>query len=220
VSAKRHAVSETVTCPLCGHARAVEPKRSPLAEEFLLAQHGKTPHWANTPSWSVSLAQHGLLVWACDACISHGRAWRAKPWLQQFCCDTPRFAYFNITKTCRTCGNRFEFPRSEQRQWYEEFKLPPRAEPVECRACRAAKRAAKAAQAELATKLKALDSRDPQQLCELASLYVAIGTPRRAAECLRRAKNLVDDPAKVADLLDRIAELEHPSRPGRHTVSS
>jgi hypothetical protein len=169
--------------------------------------HGRTPYWAQSRGWTLALARQGTLVWACDSCLKR-RAARAKAWLQEFCCDAPRFAYFDQEKTCRSCATRFVFTRVEQGRWYEEFKLPPSAEPIDCRACRAAKRKRSEAATRLGARLKALDSRDAIQLAEIAALYLAIGSSRKAAEFLRRAKNKSDDPAQVAELLERLAGLE------------
>ena len=149
-----------------------------------------------------------LLVWACDACVESGRADRAKPWLQQYCCDSPRFAYFDTEKTCRACGGLFVFSKEEQRRWYEDFKLPPSAEPVDCRSCRLAKKAQKDAASKLGGALKDLDPRNPEKLTEIAALYLVIGRPRKAAEFLRRAKNVSEEPATIAKLMEQIVELE------------
>jgi len=208
VKAKRTRVPETLQCPCCGERRLAEPRCSPLADEAVLAQHERTPPWGKEGGWSVSLARLGTLIWACDACIQHGRAVRAKAWLQEYCCDSPRFAYFDQEKTCQSCGNHFIYTRAEQQRWYEVFKLPPRAETVDCRPCRAAKRAVAAANAELAARLKVLDPRNARDLAEVASLYVAIGSPRKAAEFLRRAKNVSDDPSEIAELIERLAKVE------------
>lgn len=210
MSAKRRRVPETLRCPCCGEPRLVAAKRSPLSAEALLAEHQGTPWWANIPGWTISLARQGLLVWACDACFRHGRALRARAWLQVYCCDSPRLAYFDIVKTCRACGGQFVFSRLEQRRWCEEFKLPPRAEPVACRACRAAERAVSAANTELAVRLKGLDPRSPTELAEVAALYVTIGSPRKAADFFRRAKNASDDPGEVAELLEKLARVAPP----------
>jgi hypothetical protein len=170
--------------------------------------HGCTPHWANQPGWTVAVAKIGLLVWACDFCVQQRRAVRAKTWLQEYCCKSPRFAYFDLEKTCRTCGSHFTFTRTEQARWYEEFKLPPNAEPIECRHCRARKRRRAEANARLAASLHSLDPRNPTQLAELASLYLEVGSSRKAAEFLRRAKNVSSEPKQVAELLERLAQLQ------------
>lgn len=208
MSAKRTRVPETLRCPCCGQRRLADADRSPRLDEALLSMRGGTPHWANSPGWSLSLAKLGTLVWACDACLKHRRAIRARAWLQEYCCDAPRFAYFDQQKTCRSCAAPFTFTQAEQARWYEEFKLPPRAEPIDCRACRAAKRRAAQANTQLANKLHSLDARDANQLAEVASLYLAIGSSRKAAEYLRRAKNMSDDPKRVAELLEQLATLE------------
>lgn len=206
--AKRKKVPETIRCPCCGQRRLAAPGRSPALDEALLSRRGGTPHWADAPGWSIRVARKGGLVWACESCLKNRRAIRAKAWLQQFCCDTPRFAYFDHSKVCRTCGQPFVFTADQQQRWYEEFKLPPNAEPVDCRSCRIAKRRRSRAATDLAGRLKTLDPRDAHQLAEIASLYIATGSPRKAAEFLRRAKNRSDDPAQIAELLERLSRLE------------
>jgi len=158
--------------------------------------------------WTVGAARANRLVWACEACVAGGRALRARPWLQQFCCDLPRLAYFDVRKHCCSCGGDFVFGKAEQRRWYEEFKLTPSAEPVDCRACRAAKRFAAAANQELAEALGALDPVAPEQLVRVAGLYVALGRPQKASSYLRRAKNLSEDPLEIARLQEEIRKVE------------
>jgi hypothetical protein len=149
-----------------------------------------------------------LLAWACDVCLKQGRATRARPWLQEFCCDPPRFAYFDQTKTCQACGKEYVFTRGEQKRWYEEYKLRTSAVPSVCRACRAAKRARTAAHQDLAARLHSFDPENPQELVEIAALYLVIGNARKAALFLRRAKNASDDPARITELLEKIAAVE------------
>ena len=212
---KRRKVPDTLRCPCCGQRRLAEQDQSPALDEALLSMRGGTPHWAKgRPGWSVSSARRGDLVWACDSCLELGKAIRAKPWLQELCCDAPRFAYFAQAKTCRRCGRDFVFTALEQRRWYEEFKLPPSAEPIDCRTCRDAKRRRSRAATQLAERLEALDPHDPSQLAEIASLYLAIGSSRKAAEFLRRAKNRSADPGQVAELLERLVHLESGLAPG------
>jgi DNA-directed RNA polymerase subunit RPC12/RpoP len=208
MSTRRRRVAETVRCPRCGEHRLVKPKLSPLADEERLAGHSATPWWAKSDGWSVGLARQNNLVWACDACAREGRAVPAKPWLQETAGSPPRFAYWDVPKICRSCGGDFVFSAAEQRRWYEEYKLPPNAEPVECRSCSSHRRLLATTNSELGAKLAALDPKNAQQLADIAALYVVLGSPRKAALYLRRAKNASRDPAQVAELLQRLASVE------------
>lgn len=206
---RRKRVPGSLTCPCCGKPRAENALTSLLRQEGELAHHGRSPNFATPPGWTVEYARsRPFFVWACDACLRAGRAAVAKPWLQVFCCSPPRFAYFDRPKKCRVCRTPFVFTRREQQLWFEEYKLSVDAEPIVCPRCRRAKQNWAAANAALADALHALDPRNAEQLVRIANLYLAIGSARKAAEMLRRAKNLADDPDEVARLLERIAAVE------------
>lgn len=205
-------VPEKASCPCCGERRFVGAGRSPQTNEEELTRRGGMPGWGR-PGWSVELARVALLVWACADCVESGRADRAKPWLQEYCRDSPRFAYFAIEKICRSCGDPFVFSKEEQRRWYEDFKLPPSAEPVDCRSCRSVKKAQKEASSRLGPALKDLDPRNPEELTKIAALYLIIDRPRKAAEFLRRAKNASAEPETVGKLMEQIVELERGQLP-------
>ena len=177
-----------------------------MLDEVLLSMHGETPPWRER-GWSIQLARQGTLVWACSDCIKRRRAVRARPWLQEPGIRVPRLAYFDLSKGCRTCGQPFVFGSSEQRTWFEVYKLPPDAEPVDCRPCRSVRRRRSQAATQLAARLKTFNPRDPAELAELATLYLAIGSTRKAAEFLRRAKNKASDPQQLAQIHDQLAAL-------------
>ena len=207
VKGKRKRVQGKLVCPSCGKPSAVGPQRSPISEEAALAIKGPGARVSRS-GWSVALASQGLLYWACESCLENGRAIRAKPWLQEYCCDLPRLAYYDLTRRCRSCGADFTFSKREQQRWFEEFKLTPSAEPVECRACRAAGRAAAEANTELAAQLKTLNPKSADSLAGIAMLYLQLGRARKAAEYLRRAKNVCADSGKVAQIVDEIRRVE------------
>lgn len=213
MNGKRRRAPERVNCPCCSEGRDVSARSALLRAEGELRRFGRLPWWSK-PGWTVELAKPGLLIWACDACLTSGRALNANAALQNFCCDAPRLAYFDRPKTCRTCGNAFLFAKEQQQRWYEEYKFPVSSEPVDCPACRRKKRRARAANDELARRLHRLDPADSEQLVRLAELFLVVGSVRKASEYLRRARNLTTDAAQLARLHERIAAVEgHPRGP-------
>jgi hypothetical protein len=63
------------------------------------------------------------------------------------------------------------------------------SEPKQCLACRRIRRKRANASKALILALSELDPKDPLQLAKISELYLAIGSNRKAAEYLARAKN-------------------------------
>jgi uncharacterized Zn finger protein (UPF0148 family) len=204
----RTRVPDQVTCPICGVRKTADAKRMPLSLEAKLREREKTQSKYVESGWSVSLARHGRLVWACDECLAAKRALKARPWLQTYCCDTPLFAYVDSEATCRTCGLRFTFSAAEKRRWYEGYKFILASHPVNCLPCRRAKRVIRGANQALEKALCELDPRSVEQLVEVSSLYLKMGATKKAVEFLRRAKNLSRDQEEVAELLERASRIQ------------
>jgi Probable zinc-ribbon domain len=109
-------------CPCCGKARGTSAQVALMQTEFQMQVHA--PAWANLEAgWSVNAARHGWLSWACDSCLKAGRALEAKPWLQTYGYNSPKFAYVDEVKKCSDCGNEFVFAATEQAFWYETLEF-------------------------------------------------------------------------------------------------
>ncbi len=196
-------------CPCCYEARAVTKTDSPLRIELLMQV--QAPHWSNLEvGWSVNAARHRWLSWACEACIKAGRALEAKPWLQTYGYNSPKFAYVDEVKKCSDCGNEFVFAATEQAYWYETLEFLTYSEPKQCISCRHKRRAVKQANLEISEMLGSFEGSIPE-LLQLADLYTQLGNAAKSLEFLRRAKNKSRDEAEKQVLLERIAvvEMEH-----------
>jgi Probable zinc-ribbon domain len=193
-------------CPCCGQSRAVSEKVAPLRIELQLQTH--QPVWVNLEvGWSVNAARNGWLSWACDACLKAGRALEAKPWLQTYGYNSPKFAYLDETKTCSDCGNEFVFAATEQAYWYEVLEFLIYSNPKQCVSCRHKRRKVKQANLEISEMLGSFEGSIPE-LLQLADLYTQLGNPAKSLEFLRRAKNKSRDESEKQVLLERIAAIE------------
>ncbi len=193
-------------CPCCGEARAVSEKVAPLRIELLTQAHSAVLVNLEV-GWSVNAARHRWLSWACDACLNAGRALEAKPWLQSYGYNAPKFAYVDELKTCSDCGTEFIFAATEQAYWYETLEIPIFAIPNQCVSCRKKRRAVKQAHLELGEVLGSFAGTIPE-LLQLSDLYEKIGNLPKALEFVRRAKNKSRDEVKKQVLLERISAIE------------
>jgi hypothetical protein len=196
-------------CPCCGQSRNVSEKVAPLRIELLM--RAQAPDWSNLKEdWSVNAARHRWLFWACETCIKAGRALEAKPWLQTYGYNSPKFAYVDEVKTCSDCGIEFVFAATEQLFWYETLGFLIFAFPKQCVSCRHKRRKIKQANLEISEMLGSFEGSIPE-LLQLADLYTQLGNPAKSLEFLRRAKNKSRDEAEKQVLLERIAvvEMEH-----------
>jgi hypothetical protein len=196
-------------CPCCGKARGTSAQVALMQTEFQMQAHA--PAWANLEvGWSVTAARNKWLTWACDACLKAGRALEAKPWLQTYGYNSPKFAYADEVKTCSDCGNEFIFAATEQAYWYETLEFLIYSEPKQCVSCRHKRRKIKQANLEIGEMLGSFEGSIPE-LLQLADLYTQLGNPAKSLEFLRRAKNKSRDEVEKQVLLERINALEQES---------
>lgn len=130
--------------------------------------------------------------WACNECIETGRAIAAQPWLQTFCDHKPYLAYFDQTYFCKDCRTEFVFSGKEQQYWYEELKFWVQSFPLRCLPCRRKRRERNMATQTLQKQLEelpVLPLQEPQQLLEIAGLYLLIGSQRKVTEFVGRAQS-------------------------------
>ncbi|MCI0444155.1 hypothetical protein L0152_13215, partial [bacterium] len=77
------------------------------------------------------------------------------------------------------------------------------SEPKQCVACRRMRRQRTRTNKALALALSELDPKDPLQLAGISELYLAIGSTRKAADYLARAKNRAKGLADLETLMKR-----------------
>lgn len=195
---------EKVVCPCCD-----KPRDATALAKDELAVHVLMPSWMPV-GWAVQAAKGRTLSWACGTCLARctRHATRANPKLQTFCDHPPYLAYFDRDARCSDCGATFTFTAREQRYWYEQLKFWVQSHPKQCPSCRRARRNRSRANAQLAEIMAKLDERCPKALAAAAGALLATGSRRKAAELLRRAKNLTRDEAERAELLRRVEALE------------
>ncbi len=63
---------------------------------------------------------------------------------QAYCCDTPRYFYEDIERTCVQCNRGFVFAAREQKFWYESLQFNFASTAVRCVRCRKRQRSEKA----------------------------------------------------------------------------
>ncbi len=183
----------------------MKPSASPLRIERLSATQ-KPGIWGKLePGWSAKYASR--LMWACDDCLSSGRALEAKPWLQVYGLGFPDFAYVDKTRTCEDCKTDFVFSASEQAYWYETLQFVSYSVPKQCPDCRRERRRTKGVHLELG-RIHSQFSGSVSELIQLAELYLELGHAEKGLEHLRRAKNKTRSVEMREGLLGRIATLE------------
>ena len=185
--------------------REVRESLMPLKLELAMRQHFPDSPYYQKPGWSLRAIQVNRFAWACDVCITAGRALEAKPWLQVTGYDLPEFVYFDRGRTCSDCGLDFVFSASEQAFWYETLEIPLFVSPNHCLECRRKRRKVRKANTELS------ELAPPETIADLlqrAELHEQMGNLEKALLCLRRAKNKTRSIELRDQLLIRIAALK------------
>lgn len=203
----RQSNKKTLECPCCDKQRNIITE-TPLIEIQETFTHACLPaRWVER---SIEENWHAI-QWACTDCIHEGRAIAGKPWLQTFCDWPPYLAYFDKTYICTYCHTEFTFSAQEQQYWYEELKFWVQSYPTQCLACRRKRRERNRSNQTLQNKLKELPERhlqEPQQLLEIASLYLKVGSYQKATEYLGRARNRARERGELTALADQIESLK------------
>lgn len=203
---KRKYLRENMACPCCDEERHVA-----LDTPLLSMQEQFTNEWACQGEWAVDVAIKGRLRWACNRCLSQGRAIAAHPERQNvaaFPDSYPYLAYYDFTKHCSDCGSDFLFSAQEQRYWYEILKFPVVVDANQCRDCRRKRREHANYQREIQHAQQSLDERDPHQLYHLASLFLLSGAYPSAYEYLARARKRAKERGELTTLQDQFDGLK------------
>src|SRR5687767_2531730 len=99
----------TINCPCCHEDRDVAAETQLPMLEAAIREHNGDP-WRREPGWVIAqIRSHEILQWACQQCLSSGRAIAGQPWLQQWSDFPPYLAFFDVTRRCEDCGTEFVF---------------------------------------------------------------------------------------------------------------
>lgn len=203
-------MNKMLECPCCGKQCDVI-KETPLMRMQERFTHACLPdNWIERYTGG-SFYHWGGMQWACNRCIREGRAIEGKPWLQTFCDHPPYLAYFDKAYTCTDCREQFVFAAQEQQYWFEQLKFWVQAYPAQCLECRRKRHARNAVFQRLEKKLKALPEphlQEPQHILDVASLYLQVGSYKKATEFLGRARNRARARGELAALADQIDSLK------------
>ena len=205
--------ADPLACPGCGdaHARRTDAERAwREVLDRLQARPLAPAQLAGGPR------QPGR--WACDACLTAGRAVAARPGRQTLLdAGRPRLAYLPRGFLCRACGAPFVIDPEAQRRSYELHGVYIDKRPRRCPPCRQANTTRARAQADLEAARARPDATEPAGLLAIAAALHRLGRTAKASEHVRRARNqarrrdtLVDVDAAIAALCAR-GDLPAPS---------
>lgn len=144
---KRH-----VRCPCCRSERYKSEMKMAIAA-LAAFERGLYEYYAMYQKDHFLSFVKSHFIWACDVCIRSEKAILTKPKLQNYR-TTPYYAYFDTTRTCRSCNTKFVFSKEEKVFWFEELKFWIEAKPVNCLDCRKTIRQLKLENATLSEILK------------------------------------------------------------------
>ena len=201
---KRHFITTKpmMVCSVCRVEVPFEKTGLEQLEETLRWDHPEAKYRGE--GWTKNVSRE----WACNDCVSRGKAIRANPLKQNFMgYSGPFFAFWDRKRQCEFCGEAFVFAAGEQQYWYEEAKFHPQSVPVGCADCRKPLREHRTAQRKLNEALEIHDEKDWRSWEKLSQFYVTLRCKKKALEMLRRAKNLCRDSHEVQLLKENIAEL-------------
>jgi len=139
-------------------------------------------HFPNNKSFIKD--QHFLnadFEWACDECLSAGKAVVAIPNKQETS-GYPNLAYSDTSYSCFTCKAEFIFKKEEKQLWYEQLKFPTSSAPNDCTDCRKIIRKRKVENKQLSALLKRKeDTLNTDELQQVIAIYKQWDKPERVA---------------------------------------
>ncbi|MES2133106.1 MAG: zinc-ribbon domain containing protein [Bacteroidota bacterium] len=126
--------------------------------------------------------------WACMSCERNKRAVFPDYSKQNYGYSGPILFYISKNMTCQTCKKEFIFEATDQKFWYEDLGFNEASYPKNCFGCRRETRLQKLLHKQLAERLHA-EPKTPEQLEEVAEIYIKLGITEKAELFLARAKN-------------------------------
>lgn len=175
---KRRNRKQRPVCPACNIGRHTKEMTTSI-ELFKLYHQQQFPNLDNTIN-----DQHFLNVdfeWACDDCLSSGKAVTAIP-DKQVTSGFPNLAYSDSEYQCSTCEQPFLFKKEEKQLWYEQLQFSIHSIPDNCTDCRAVIRKKKVENKQLSALLKRPETElTIKELEQIISIYTAWEKPDRVA---------------------------------------
>ncbi len=172
-------------CPGCGDARGRRTDAERAWRDVLARHHAR-------PMAAAQLADGPLQPgrWACDGCLTAGRAEAAQPARQTLLdAGRPRLAYLPRAFLCRACGAPFVLEPEAQRRSYELHGVYIDKRPRRCPPCRRANSTHARAQADLEAARARPDATEPAGLLAIAAALHRLERSAKASEQVRRARN-------------------------------
>jgi hypothetical protein len=209
--ATESSANQLLRCSCCGQERKVSQAKILLSLEKLYNET-RRDRYGESPSegWTLHVItmRKDKLIWACDLCIATGKAIRAEPSKQITGLDHPFFAYFDRSLPCTDCGKDFVFSAQEQHYWYDVLQFYIDSYPKQCAACRRKRRIYKRHFHDLQRAIEALDPTNFEQLAQVAEGFLKIGSPQKAIEFLRRARNKAKKESDKDQFAQRIQSIQ------------
>lgn len=171
---------ERIVCPCCEKSVAVSSAKKTIGRSYF--------SWGVHSLLEAKELQSGHFHWACDQCLTTGKALHAFPEKQLYCDYNPYFAYYDRSATCRSCNDKFVFTAGEQQFWYEKLGFWVQSVPVRCPECRKQLRRKKALNTELAELLKKKDEAGKGVLQRIAAIYRFMGNEAKSRQYERLAE--------------------------------
>lgn len=169
------------TCPCC--RSKVKPKQMTKMRQYLPFQGMVRVAGAK----ELDALIEGLIPdWACDDCLTTKQAIGGNPKKQFYTFKNPWdaalpfLAYWDRSFTCQNCQEKFDFPKEEQRHWYEELGFVVFSKPKDCPSCRKVKKEWRNTNTQLSNLLKKGTPNTKKSLLEIAELYTEMGKEERA----------------------------------------
>jgi hypothetical protein len=216
---KKPGTQPMLYCPCCSKERTASQARTLLSLEKKYNENYQDPYSGPPPEgWILKVAgnKDRKLAWACDVCLSEGRAIRAEPWRQLTGLMYPFFAYIDQSLPCEDCGKDFKFSAQEQRYWYDVLQFQIDSYPKQCAPCRRKRRIYKRHFHDLQRAIEALDSNSSEQLAHVAEGFLKIGSPQKALEFFRRARNKARKQSDKDQFQQRIVSIQAELEAGPH----
>ena len=173
---------EKLICPVC---------KGDIYDSNLKKTIGrKVELWGKVSILERSDLKHGRYQWACDDCLTSGKALIATPERQLYLDSPPYLAYFDLRKVCKKCNEEYTFKEEEQIYWYEDLRFWVQSTPKHCNRCRREVRERKNLLNELSALLKERDKLNRKDLQRLSEIYSALNHPDKAKYYENQANKL------------------------------
>lgn len=175
---KRTNRKQRPVCPACNIGRHTNEMNT-VIELFKFYQHQQFPNLKTQINDQSFLGAD--FEWACDTCLSSGKAVLAIP-EKQVTSGYPNLGYSDTEYECSTCTKPFLFKKEEKQLWYEQLEFSIHSTPNNCTTCRAVIRKKKVENQQLSILLKRPEKElTIQELEQIISIYTIWEKPGRVS---------------------------------------